>query len=72
MKGNDEVCLHSEYVEATAYYEREHEIPLETSTYKKLINMLITLDSKGFLNESEQNIIETIIYTGNVQRRTST
>ena len=29
MRGSEGVCLHSEYVEATAYYEREYEISLE-------------------------------------------
>lgn len=61
MKGSDGVCLPSEYVEAVAYYEREHEVPLETSTYEKLINTLITLDSKESLNEFEQNTVELIV-----------
>lgn len=61
-KVREGICLAHEYVEAVAYYECEHEIPLETSTYMELINMLITLDSKEILNEFEQGTMETIIY----------
>ena len=61
MNKTDNSWIHDAYVEANAYYELEHDVPLDKTTYEKLIALLAEADSGKFSEELQKNIISTLI-----------